>query len=155
MYLKLSRNYVTMKKILFAAALLFTLLGTSAYAQFSLEYVPQFGMYLNQLCANGGPMYQTLKQRLDSIDTSRNIREQSVPIITRQEIRAFYREQDAIRQLQSTASRNQFDYLRARNYIMSQRCQDAWNGLMRLSFSYAGMAARIENFAAARPDAIR
>lgn len=78
-----------------------------------------------------------------------------MPIITRQEIRAFYREQDAIRQLQSTASRNHFDYLRARNYIMSQRCQDAWNGLIRLSFSYAGMAARIENFAAVRPDAIR
>ena len=42
-----------MKKILFAAVLLFALVGAPVQAQFSLEYVPQFGMYLNQLCANG------------------------------------------------------------------------------------------------------
>lgn len=144
-----------MKKILFAAVLLFALVGAPVQAQFSLEYVPQFGMYLNQLCANGGPMYQSIKRRLDTIDTGKNIREQSVPIITRQEIQAFYREKEMIKQLERNALNNQFNHLRAGNYIMSQRCQDAWNGLMRLSFSYAGMAGRLENFAAARPDAIR
>ena len=155
MYLKLNRTIKTMKKILFAAVLLFALVGAPVQAQFSLEYVPQFGMYLNQLCANGGPMYQSIKRRLDTIDTRKNIREQSVPIITRQEIQAFYREKEMIQQLERNALNNQFNHLQARNYIMSQRCQDAWKGLMRLGFAYAGLAGRLENFAAARPDAIR
>lgn len=100
-------------------------------------------------------MYQSIKRRLDTIDTRKNIREQSVPIITRQEIQAFYREKEMIQQLGRNALNNQFNHLRAENYIMSQRCQDAWRGLMSLGFAYAGLAGRLENFAAARPDAIR
>ena len=108
------------------------------------EYVAEFGMYLNQLCAYGGPMYQSLQQRMNSIDWTRNLQNQTVPVVTRQEILALRQEKERIKGLLRIASRRSL-------YGDSS----AYWALFDLSLKYTSLICTIENFARRRPDAIR
>lgn len=144
-----------MKTTLYTTILLFVFMGNISHAQYSLEYVPQFGMYLNQVCANGGPMYQSIKRRLDSIDHRRNIKEQSVPIITRDEIRALQREYQVIIQLESNALSQQYYYQNMRNYDMCRRYISVRYEIKKVGARYQILFGQLEQFSILRPDAIR
>lgn len=108
------------------------------------EYVAEFGMYLNQLCAYGGPMYQSLQKRMNSIDWNRNLQNQIVPVVTRQEILELRREKERIRGLLRIAIRRSLHGDSSAYYALSD-----------LSSKYTSLICTIEIFARRRPDAIQ
>lgn len=108
------------------------------------EYVAEFGMYLNQLCAYGGPMYQSLEKRMNSIDWNRNLQNQTVPVVTRQEILALRQEKERIKGLLR---------IEIRRSVYGNT--SAYYALSNLSSKYTSLICRIEYFASLRPDAIQ
>lgn len=69
------------------------------YRNIGQQYISDFGMTLEQVCINGGPMYQAMLNRLRTINFYQNLKTQTIPVISKQEIQAFEREHSRIKQL--------------------------------------------------------
>lgn len=108
-------------------------------------YLPEVGMYLNQFLGQGGPMYQRMYARMTSINWQEDIKRQSVPIITRQELDAFYREKQFMSNL--------WTYLNNRYGVMAVD-YDAYQYGYMLGM-YGNVSDALTRFSNMRPDAIR
>ena len=125
-------------------AMLLVNMGTVAYSMHNPfdDYVPELGMPLRQVNVYGGPQIQYLMKRFESVDWNGNIRMQRVPIITRDEIAAFNREFEIIKQLRRKYS-NMGEY-RVCNVIDRL-----------ITYLYTPWDARMKIFPIVRPDAVR
>lgn len=143
-----------MKKVIFAIAMLFCCAISEVYAQATLEYIPQFNMQVNQLIAHGGPQYQYLMQRFRNVNWNKDLRTQEVPIVTRTEIQAFYREKELISQLQMHYFRNS----RPVGYLGVGNAEYGMISTMLSNLvisNYIPLQTRLQFFTVQRPDAVR
>lgn len=135
-----------MKKISLIIALLLGNVGSLAYTSSMYnpfnDYVPELGMPLSQVTVYGGPQIQYLMKRFSSVNWNGNLRTQRVPIIARDEIAAFNREFEIIKQL--------------RRKYSSMGHYRVCNVLDRLiTYLYTTWDARMKSFPVVRPDAVR
>ena len=143
-----------MKKVIFAIAMLFCCAISEVYAQATLEYIPQFNMQVNQLIAHGGPQYQYLIQRFRNVNWGKDLRTQEVPIVTRDEIQALYREKEMIEQLRW----HYFQISRSSGYSGVGNTEYGMISTMLSNMvisNYIPLQTRLRFFTVHRPDAVR
>lgn len=114
-------------------------------------YIPEMGMYLNEFLSKGGPMYRRLYSRLASstVNWNADLKTQTVPIITRQELEAFYKEQRFLLNLNS--------YLEQRysaGIFQFQSNHEAYQHGYCIG-AYSNFANVLTAFSLKRPDAIQ
>lgn len=106
-------------------------------------YIPELGMYLNELIANGGPCCQQLRAKLEQINWNQDLRQQNVPVISRAEIQAFEREIHFVNMYAY-----KFEYVGPNGWLR-QMMSDAFRN------NYITVRSYLQVFSIHRPDAIR
>lgn len=127
----------------------------SSYRMVGQHYISDFGMTLEQLCSQGGPMYSVMYNRLRTINFNQSLRNQTIPVISVQEIKAFERERMRIRQL-SESYRNDAYMISHPDAYEIRSAFRSWSlSLLNWSNAYSSLYLYIQRVSHERPDAIQ
>lgn len=127
----------------------------SPYYRVGQHYISDLGMTLEQICKQGGPMYNVMSNRLRTINFNQSLRNQTIPVISVQEIKAFERERMRIRQL-SESYRNDASMISHPDFYELRSAYRSWSSLlMSRSNAYSSLYLYIQRVSHERPDAIQ